>query len=199
MPRPDLFGLPTTFLTTIGGIAVDAVITDAITHQNVLSRNPRESGEPVSHNKVRQPFRYQAEVRISDTPNRVNLIATGSQFSAIADAFANLGRPGRARAVYEALLQLDNSNEFVTVVHDLAVMRNLLFEEIEVPRTARDGRSIRINTILSETIVTNENAVEGPPESVAFEIRHASFEPVNLGFQALQFVPGLAAAAATAL
>ncbi len=195
MPAPDIFGLPTTteLLSRISNVTVDAVITERHRFDNLITSHPIEDGSPVSDHIVNQPVELQMEGRISDTPlvaldsigsGAAGLIGTelGLDSTVLAGASSLLGAslPGRSKRAYQELVALYVSRTLFTVISGINEYENMVFESLEFPRAAQDGRSLRFRAVLKELIIVGVS-VQTNADNVAEEVQNTAVDPNNRG------------------
>lgn len=202
--KSPIFGIPTFILTTIGTVRIDAVLNVLHRFPSLISKNPTETGEPVSDNIVNLPNMIEMEGRISDTPLFANLaLAAGIGASAVALTsaqqatralqFASGGLgfasslldgtflPGYAAQQFNELRKLRDTRQSFRVVSGLDVFEDMAFELLSQPATAADGRSIRFSATMTQIIRVDTNFV--PIDSVAPAVNHTAVEPLNVGHQ----------------
>ena len=152
-----VFGAPTFFLSQIGHVVVDAVLSENHRFESNITENPVEDGTIYSDNAVLLPVVVELECRISD--------ATAT--------LARLNYPGRSTEAYKELVSLQKKRQKITVVTGLNVYQNMMIEALGIPRSGRDGNSIRFALVAKEILVVGEDA-ETNRELIADDIRHTA-------------------------
>ena len=198
MPAPDFYGLPTTILSRVGVVDIDAVISEKHRFDNLVTEHPLEDGSPVTDHIVNQPVVLDMEGRITDTPLSIlasvgsgatGLIASdlsvdGQQIdpAVIAAGTGVLGAtlPGRAKLAYQELVALYVSRETFTVLSGINEYLNMAFESLEFPRNAQDGRSLRFRATMRELIIVGVTR-QSNAELVVEEFQNTGVETNNRG------------------
>ncbi len=193
MPAPDIYGLPTTLLSRVGVVDVDAVITERHRFENLVTMHPIEDGSPVTDHIVNQPVILDMEGRITDTPLSI-LASIGSgatglvgenlgvdpAFLAAGTGVIGASLPGRSKLAYQELVALYVSRETFDVISGINVYENMAFESLEFPRNAQDGRSLRFRATLRELIIVGVDR-QSNAELVAAEVQNTAVETNNRG------------------
>jgi hypothetical protein len=158
-------GQQAVFITKIGEIPLDVSISQVHRFPSRITENPVEDGTLYSDHVVMLPVILEIEGRISDAPTSVYGIFT---------------KTIKSQEAYQKLLSLQSNREPFEVVTGLNVYKNMLLEELQIPRTASDGQSIRFTAILREIQVIGKD-VKTNREQVAIEVRHTALPIQNLG------------------
>lgn len=200
MPAPDYFGLPTTILSRIGVVHVDAVIQEVHRFTNLVTEHPVEDGSPRTDHIVNLPVKLEMEGRITDTPSTFSeSLITGAAgliggelgvppvLVVLAQSLANLKLPGRAKAAYQELVSLYQSRNTFSVLTGVNEYVNMVFSSLEFPRQKEDGRSIRFKASMTEILVIGVEANTNA-ERVAIDVAHTAVLPINRGRVALQIL-----------
>jgi len=172
----DTFGLPTALLADIGGIEVDATISENHRFNSLVTANPIEDGSIISDHIVNLPVVLDMEGRFTDTPFGFipSIIATGvgsltqalsaeaagaaAGVVAIAVAASLLSetRPSLAKSKFQFLVALQVARDVIDVVTGLQTYQNMVIESLSAPRVARDGASLRFNATFREILVAGD-------------------------------------------
>lgn len=157
----SVFGAPTFFLSQIGHVVIDAVLSENHRFDANITENPVEDGTIYSDNVVLLPVVVELECRISDatsTPARLNY-------------------PGRSSEAYKELVALQKKRQKITIVTGLNVYQNMIIESLGIPRSGADGNSIRFTLVAKEILVVGEDVATNR-ELVASDVRHTAI-PVS--------------------
>lgn len=172
----DSFGLPTTILSSIGGIEVDAVLSENHRYNSLITSNPIEDGSVISDHIVNLPIILDIEGRFTDTPfGFLESIVAGTAVGALttgltgaqaaaglsqATAQALLGeiRPGLSKVKFKLLVALQVARETIDIVTGVQIYSNMIIESLSAPRASRDGRSIRFNATLKEILIAGSDS-----------------------------------------
>lgn len=203
MPAAPIFGLPTTLLSRMAFLQIDAVLNETHRFENKVTEHPVEDGSPRTDHIVNLPFKLEMEGRITDTPSTIlasigsgaaGLIArdVGIDPAAAAGAGSLLGAtlPGRAKAAFQELVFLYQTREVFDVLTGLSEYTNMVFTSLEFPRQASDGRSIRFRARLQEIIVVGAEVISNAAR-IAEELVNTGLEPNNAGQQPLELDAGV--------
>lgn len=194
MPAPSLaFGLPTTILTNIAAINIDAVLSERHRYENLVTEHPIEDGSPISDHVVNKPVVVEMEGRFTDTPfSFLTSIASGAAGllganlgvdpAVVAGATSLIGAslPGKSKLAFQELVALNVKRETFTVLTGIHEYENMIFQSLEFPRAPADGRSLRFRATLKEIIVIGVTA-QTNSERVADEVANSSLLPNNRG------------------
>lgn len=153
----SVLGFPTIILARIGTVEIDASLNENHRYSAELTENPVEDGTPFTDHVVLKPVVLEMDGRVSDASQ--SLLA--------------IRGPGRAADAFKALVILQQSRQSFNVVTGLNVYKNMMFEELSVPRTALDGRSIRFSATLREILVVGDEA-ETNRARIADGVRHTA-------------------------
>ncbi len=194
----DTFGLPTAFLTDVGGVEVDAVISENHRYNSLVTANPIENGSIVSDHVVNLPIILEMEGRFTDTPfgflstliasSAVGALTTGlgaaqataGLTQAAAAALLGESRPGVSKTKFNLLVALATSRSKIVIVTGLQTYRNMVVESLSAPRAGRDGRSIRFNATFKELLVAGDES-ETNRERIVDELWGVALTPRQLG------------------
>lgn len=204
MPAPDYFGVPTTILSRVGIVHIDAVIDESHQFTNLVTEHPIEDGSPRTDHIVNLPVKLEMEGRITDTPSTAtgSLVTGGAGLLAaklgvppivtvLGQSLANLKLPGRAKSAYQELVSLYHSRNTFSVLTGINEYVNMTFTSLEFPRNKNDGRSIRFKASLQEIIVIGNEAASNA-ERIAVDVAHTAVFPINRGRVALRLLgPGI--------
>ncbi len=204
MPANDYFGLPTTILSRIGVVHVDAVIEEVHRFSNLVTEHPVEDGSPRTDHIVNLPVKLEMEGRITDTPSTASeSLITGAAglvsgalgvppiITVLGQSLANLKLPGRAKAAYQELVSLYESRNTFSVLTGINEYINMVFASLEFPRRAEDGRSIRFKASMTEILVIGVDPLTNA-ERIADNVANTAVKPINRGRVAMQILsPGI--------
>lgn len=167
------FGEPFIVKTQIASIEMDASINEDHRLDTIVTRNPVEDGSVYSDNIVLLPIILELTCRVSD--------ASLSYFTP-----AIPGKEGRATQAYYELVKLQNDKKPFRVITGIRDYENMVIENLSVPRSSKDGNSLRFNMILAEIPIVGQKA-NNNRELIAKEVRHTAPPIKNNGH--VQLVP----------
>lgn len=144
--------------TQLGGITLDAAITE---HHGVsveVTKHPVEAGANISDHRRVQPRSVTVEGVITNTPIPG---PTDPQVTQEFNGHPFVSRsqydPTRAGNAYQDLLDLASSSTLVDVVTTMETYSNMTLSSLDIPRDARTGEAVRFTATFTE-IRTVSNA-----------------------------------------
>ncbi len=194
----DSFGLPTALLTDVGGVEVDAVISENHRYNSLVTQNPIEDGSIISDHIVNLPVILEMEGRFTDTPfgfltslvagvavgalttELTNSQAIGALTAATATALLSETRPGLSKIKFKLLVALQVTRETIDIVTGIQTYSNMVVESLSAPRSSADGRSIRFNATFRELLVAGDTS-ESNRERVVDSLWGTVILPRQLG------------------
>lgn len=143
----------------IGGIRLDAVLSES--HNNVASvtTNPVESGAVVSDNVVIEPKKINIVGEVTDTP--LGAEAFGAIINTATSTFGNAtaGNQTRSSAAYSAIVALQELREPISVQTKLKLYENMVITRISTTQDKDSSRIARMSIDLEEVIITSSVVV----------------------------------------
>ena len=197
MPKPSIFGVPTTVLSNVGGVLIDAVLSRATRRQNLITENPIESGSTVSDHIARLPLVLEMEGRLTDTPFAFNrVVVAGSPPRRGEFGRALIPAPGSAESAFDTLVELSESKEFFDVVSGNKLFKRMQFSELDDIGSPGDGYSKRFTATLIQLQVVDSDGAINRGNVVDPNIRNGAAATLALGFQAVLTAGNIVAGAA---
>ena len=185
MPKNPLQAafLPTFILTNIGGVAIDAILSDTTEFPNLITKHPVEKGFTRADNIVKQPIRMSMTGKLTDTPSLnvggISLPIDGLPANIVND-FSTIGG-GAALASFNALRGLRDTQATFTVVSDLGTFENMAFSNLSALRAGGDGFGFTFSSVIEELLTVSSDTVLAADVS---EDAQASAAPEqSFGFQ----------------
>lgn len=192
----DSFGIPTVFLTSIGGVEVDAVISENTKYNSLVTANPIEDGSMVTDHIVNLPIILEMEGRFTDTPfgflpslaaaAAIGALTTGltenvlALTQAAATALLSETRPGLSKTKFKLLVALQVARSTITINTGLQTYKNMVIESLSAPRVGRDGKSIHFNATFREILVAGDSS-KSNRERVVEDLWATVLAPRQLG------------------
>lgn len=144
---------------SIGGIQLDAVLSE--THSNTvrLTKNPVELGADITDHRVIEPKRVNILASVSDTPlgtaafAQIVDLVTGLFGTATSDNIT------RSNAAYNAMVQLQEIGEPVNIQTKLRLYENMIITNISTTQDAASSRIVQMNIAAEEVIITESEIV----------------------------------------
>ena len=184
--------------SNVGGIFLDATISEEHIYNSRVTNYPVEDGRIISDHVINEPETLQITGIVSDTP--LSILAP---FNRSVDAF-------------NRLVRLHTNRERITVVTGIKVYTNMIMTALQVPRNMQTGQSLTFIIDLQKVIIDtsvrlllNENdpfskAQDKIPRDIVAETNNFPFmrndppttlkdqaaSAVDAGIQNLEPVPG---------
>jgi len=144
--RPAATTGPT--LTEAGGQAFtfDGMTSESPTHEVVLSKHPVEDGADISDHAQTMPRQLTIVCDLTNSP----MASQGPQSI------------NRDHALYQALLDIQERKDPITVVTGLDVYTSMMILMVTTTRDASTGQKVPVSIDLEEVILTKTETVEIP-------------------------------------
>ena len=148
---------------SIGGIQLDAVLSESHNSAIRITRNPVEFGADITDHTVIEPKKLSIIAEVSDTPLGV------AAFTQIVDLVTGLfgsstvSNLTRSNAAYNALVQLQESREPIEVQTRLKLYKDMIITGIDVTQDKDSSRIVNMNMSLEEILITESEVVELSP------------------------------------
>lgn len=150
---------------SIGGITMDAVLSEGHSSSLNITNHPVEVGAEISDHAVIQPRELFISGEVTDTP--LNLAAFGEIRNNINNLFGTSTNENETRSTqaYQAFEQLQEQRQFIDVQTGLKLYENCLITALAVTQDSDSSRSVSLNltlrqVILVETQIVNINDTE---------------------------------------
>lgn len=183
--------------TRIGGVFLDATLTEDHTYNARVTSYPVENGMIISDHIINEPETVRITGIVSDTP--INIL---SQFNRSTDAFLRLVR-------------IHDLKERITVVTGIKVYTDMVMTSLQVPRNIQTGQSLTFSIELQKVFLDSSvrldldinQPFEKAPDKIPREIvadsekypflqsdpntslKDQASSPVDLGIQNLLPIP----------
>jgi hypothetical protein len=145
---------------SIGGIQLDAFISEAHTNEVSLTSNPVELGAEITDHAVVQPKRLNIVAQVSDTP--MGLAAFGQIVDLVTGLFgtSTTGNITRSNAAYNALIQLQEEREPIDIQTKLKLYTNMIITNVGVKQDKNTSRIVGMPIDLQQVIITESEVVQ---------------------------------------
>ncbi len=160
----SILGFPTIVRARIGGIEIDASVSEDHTYFADTTDNPVEDGTVFTDHVVLQPVVLEMEGRISDATQSL-LEFRGS---------------GRSLEAFKSLVILQRTKQPFTVTTGINVYQNMIFQELRIIRQALDGRSIRFNATLRELLIFGDDVLTNR-DRIAEGVQNTALSSISKG------------------
>ena len=145
---------------SIGGIQLDAVISEAHTNKVSLTSNPVELGAEITDHAVVQPKRLNIVAQVSDTP--IGLAAFGQIVDSVTGLFGTSTTENitRSKAAYKAIVQLQKDREPVEIQTKLEFHDDMIITNVSVQQDKNTSRIVRMSIDLQQVIIAESEIVQ---------------------------------------
>lgn len=149
---------------SIGGIELDAVLSETHTNTVRLSSNPVELGAELTDHAIVEPKRLNIIATVSDTP--LGSAAFGQIVDLVTGLFGTSTSKNltRSNAAYNAMLQLMESREPIEVQTKLKLYENMMITGLRVAQDKNTSRIVEMNISLEEVLIAQTETVKLEPE-----------------------------------
>ena len=145
---------------SIGGIQLDAVISESHVNEVSLTNNPVEFGAEITDNAVVQPKQINILAEVSDTP--LGVAALGQIVDLVTGLFGTSTTDNitRSNAAYNAIIQLQEEREPIEIQTKLKLYTNMIITNVGVQQDKNTSRIVRMSIDLQQVIITESEIVQ---------------------------------------
>lgn len=145
---------------TLGGIQLDAVLSE--THNNFvrITNNPVELGADITDHAIIEPKRINIIAQVSDNP--LGTAALGQIVDLITGLFGTATSQNltRSNVAYNSLVQLMEAREPIEVQTKLRLYQDMLITELTTTQDKDTSRVVRMSIVLEEVLITESQVVK---------------------------------------
>lgn len=171
----------------IGGIILDAVISETTSSTVRVTRNPVELGADINDHAIIEPKEYTLEGVVTDSPlaglgviSNIGNIFSSSFFFGSSSADART----RSQAAYDALIALQESREPLNIQTGLKQYSNMLISNITVTQDKDSSKAIFFTAKLTEIIITSTEIIDFPKDTLEPDVtQQQGSSPVDEGLK----------------
>ncbi len=151
---------------SLGGVQLDAVITESHNNTIRLTKNPVEFGVDITDHAVIEPKKLVINAEVSDTPLGV------AAFTEIVDLVTGLFGTAttdnitRSNAAYNALVLLQETREPIEVQTRLRLYKDMIITGISTTQDKDSSRIVNMIISLEEVLITESEVVQLSPEQL---------------------------------
>jgi hypothetical protein len=144
----------------IGGIQLDAVISESHVNEVSLTNNPVELGAEITDHAVVQPKKLNIVAQVSDTP--LGLAAFGQIVDLVTGLFGSSTSENitRTNAAYNAIVQLQEAREPIELQTKLKLYTNMIITNVSVQQDKNTSRIVRMSIDVQQVIITQSEIVQ---------------------------------------
>jgi len=151
---------------SLGGIELDAILTE--NHNSIVSvsKNPIELGADITDHAIIEPKRLNIRAIVSDSP------LGSAAFAQIVDTITGLfgtstsGNLTRSNAAYNALIQLQEAREPIQVQTKLKLYENMLITSINTTQDKDTSRIVSLDISLEEIRIVSTETIQLSADSL---------------------------------
>jgi len=169
----------------IGGIILDAVISETTTSNVRVTRNPVELGADINDHAIIEPKEYSLEGVVTDSPlfglgvvsNLGNNLTQSGFFGSSSEDSRT-----RSQAAFDSLILLQESREPIDIQTGLKQYSNMLISNITVTQNKDTSRAIFFTAKLTEVIITSTEVIDFPKDSLEADVtQQQGSSPIDEG------------------
>ena len=144
----------------IGGIQLDAVISESHVNEVSLTNNPVEFGAEITDNAVVQPKQINILAEVSDTP--LGVAAFGQIVDLVTGLFGSSTSENitRSNAAYNAVIQLQEDREPIQIQTKLKLYTDMIITKVTTIQDKDTSRIVRMSIDLQQVIITQSEIVQ---------------------------------------
>lgn len=151
---------------SIGGIELDAVLSETHNNQVRLTKNPVELGADITDHAIVEPKRINIVAQVSDTP--LGTAAFGQIIDLVTGLFGSSTTQNitRSNAAYNAMVQLMELREPIEVQTKLVLYENMVITGLTTTQDKNSSRVALMNISLEEVLITESQILKLDPEQL---------------------------------
>lgn len=132
----------------VGGVTIDAVISESHSHNASATENPIETGSVVTDHVTLRPIELSLDGIITDTP--VDFSVYDNVKGLISTVSSIFGKKSRSLEAHDAIVKLWKDRIPFKVVTGLKVYDNMILEDYTVNREAETGKAIKFTAKMKQ-------------------------------------------------
>jgi hypothetical protein len=159
-----MLGTPTS-KTQIGAITLDAAITDTHEFSAEVTNHPLETGSSITDHVFLNPDRLTIEGEVTNSPVQIFGGILSGGFSGLSD---------RRVEAFEELIALNKARAPITVVTGLAVYKNMVLNNLKVPRDTNTGQRLlftaefqRVTFVETKNVEISQDKTSKPDQAAS--------------------------------
>ena len=145
---------------SIGGIELDAVLSETHNNQVRLTKNPVELGADITDHAIIEPKKVNIVAQVSDTP--LGTAAFGQIVDLVTGLFGTATSQNitRSNAAYNAMVQLMEQREPIEVQTKLKLYQNMVITNMSTTQDKDSSRIVLMTLNLEEVLITESQIVK---------------------------------------
>tara|TARA_R110000744_G_scaffold20470_1_gene53731 strand:- start:4850 stop:5464 length:615 start_codon:yes stop_codon:yes gene_type:complete len=151
---------------SIGGVELDAVLSETHSNQIRLTKNPIELGADITDHAIIEPKKLSIVAQVSDTP-----LGTAA-FAQIVDLVTGLFGTStsenitRSNAAYNAMVQLMELREPIEIQTKLKLYTDMIITNITTTQDKNSSRIVLMSITIEEVIIVESQIVQLEPDQL---------------------------------
>lgn len=147
---------------SLGGIELDAVLSETHNNEIRLTKNPVELGADITDHAIIEPKRVNVVAQVSDTP--LGAAAFGQIVDLITGLFGTSTTQNitRSNATYNALVQITEAREPIELQTKLKLYEYMIITSLTTTQDKDSSRIVLLNIALEEVLITQSQVVTLP-------------------------------------
>jgi len=145
---------------SIGGIELDAVLSETHNNNIRITKNPIELGADITDHAIIEPKKINIVAQVSDTP--LGAAAFGTIVDSVTGLFGSStsGDLTRSNAAYQAMVQLMELREPIDVQTNLILYTNMMITSLSTRQDKNSARAVMMVLNLEEVIITESKIIK---------------------------------------
>lgn len=151
---------------SIGGIQLDAVISEAHDNEVTVTDNPVELGADITDHSIIKPKVVNITATVTDTP--LGSAAFGEIVDTVTGLFGTSTAENLTRSVtaYNALVQLQETREPIEIQTKLKLYQNMIITRVTTAQDVNTSREVVMRITAREVLITESEIVKLQPEQL---------------------------------
>lgn len=151
---------------SIGGIQLDAILSESHSNSVSLTNNPVELGADITDHAIVQPKRINIIAEVTDSP--LGFAALGQLVDTVTGLFGTSTAQNltRSNAAYNALVQLADSRATLSVQTKLKLYENMMITDISILQDKDSSRIARMNITMTEVRIVESELITLSPDQL---------------------------------
>lgn len=129
----------------VGIVTLDATLREKHSFASKVPSEPIEIGSNLSDHVINQPDRISIEGFITNTPIDQNTVTSFIDF---------------AQNAFNELTRIRENKTLISVLTYYRLYQNMIITDLTVPRTARNGQSLRFNVICTQVNIVGASSFD---------------------------------------
>ncbi len=148
---------------SLGGVQLDAVLTETHESPVVITKNPIEFGADITDHAIIEPKKLNILAEVSDTP--LGTAAFGEIVDLVTGLFgtATSDNLTRSNAAYNALIQLQETLEPIEIQTKLKLYKDMLITNISTTQDKNTSRIVTMSISTEEVLITQSEVIQLEP------------------------------------